>query len=85
MPTLTRRVQVLLSPEQYERLTALARARGTSIGALIRQAVDQLLHAPGGEEERLQAVRKMSALRLPVADWEQMERESMRTGDGSDS
>lgn len=76
MPTLTRRVQVLLSPEQYERLAALARARGTSVGALIREAVEQL-YSQSGEEERLQAVRQMSALHLPVADWEQMERESM--------
>ncbi len=75
MPTLTRRVQILLSPQHYERLEALARARGTSIGTLIRHAVEAL-YLQSDEHERLQAVRRLSTLRLPVADWEQMERES---------
>ena len=77
MPTLTRRVQVLFSPQQYARLETIARAQGTSVGALIRQAVEKLYLQSAGAE-RLQAVRRMAAMRLPVADWEQMERESMR-------
>lgn len=80
MSALTRRVQVLLSPQQYERLAALSRARGTSVGALIREAVEKLF-LQADETERQEAVRRMSTLQLPVADWEQMERESMR-GDG---
>lgn len=79
MATLTRRVQVLLSAQQYERLEALAQARGTSIGALIRQAVEALyLRSQPDETERLHAARRLAALQLPVAGWEQMERESMR-------
>jgi predicted DNA-binding protein len=77
MPTLTRRVQVLLSPSQYERLQALARSHGTSIGALIRRAVEKFYLQPE-EPQRLQAAQGLAALQLPVADWEQMERESMR-------
>lgn len=77
MATLTRRVQVLLSAQQYERLEALAQARGTSVGALIRQAVEKL-YLKSDETERLQAARRLAALQLPVAGWEQMERESMR-------
>lgn len=77
MPTLTRRVQILLSPQQYERLEALARTRGTSIGALIRQAVEKL-YMESEKLERLHAIRQLSALQLPVADWEEMERQSMR-------
>ncbi len=76
MPTLTRRVQVLLSPEQYEQLAALARTRGMSVGALIREALERgyLQHRPS--EHALEAVRRLAALELPVADWEQMEREA---------
>lgn len=77
MPTLTRRVQVMLSPQQYERLETLARSRGTSVGTLIRQALQEAYLQPD-ETERLRAVRDLAALRLPVAGWEQMEQESMR-------
>ncbi|MBI2486436.1 MAG: ribbon-helix-helix protein, CopG family [Deltaproteobacteria bacterium] len=77
MSTLTRRVQLLLAPHQYKRLEALARARGTSIGALIREAIEKL-YLQSDEKERLEAVRSLANLRLPVGEWEQMERESMR-------
>ncbi len=78
MAALTRRVQLLLTPEQYERLATLARARGRSVGALIREAIERVYFAEPAEglEARLEAVRKMAALRMPVADWEQMEREA---------
>lgn len=77
MSTLTRRVQLLLSPHQYKRLEALAKTRGTSIGALIRESIEKL-YLQSDETERLEAVRSLANLRLPVGEWEQMERESMR-------
>src|SRR5438128_2453102 len=40
MSILTRRVQVLLSPDQLARLQAIAQTRGESVGALIRKAVE---------------------------------------------
>lgn len=45
------------------------------MGALIREALEKL-YAESEKEERLQAIRELSALQLPVADWEEMERES---------
>ena len=77
MPTLTKRVQVLLSPQQLQRLQDIADARGESVGALIRQAVE-MVYLQGDHERRRDAVRRMAAMSLPVADWEQMERESIR-------
>ncbi|GIW60648.1 MAG: CopG family transcriptional regulator [Nitrososphaerota archaeon] len=77
MSALTKRVQVLLSSEQYKRLETIARTRGTSIGALIRDAIEKLYFQPS-QEERLQAVRNLANFELPVSDWEQMERESMQ-------
>ena len=46
MATLSRRVQVLLSSEQYRRLEGLADAEGISVGALIRRAIDRLQGTP---------------------------------------
>jgi predicted transcriptional regulator len=83
MATLTKRVQVLLDPFQYQRLDELARQRNRSMGALIREAIDHV-YLQSAMEERLGAVRALAAMQLPVADWEQMERESVEetTSDG---
>lgn len=43
MATLEKRVQVLFTPEQYARLEAEAKAERMSVGALIREAVDDRL------------------------------------------
>ena len=80
MSALTKRIQVLLSSDQHKRLETIAKARGTSIGALIREAVEKS-YLQSDKEERLKAVQALANLRLPVSDWEQMERESMRECD----
>jgi predicted transcriptional regulator len=76
MATLTKRVQVLLDQFQYQRLDEIARQRDRSMGALIREAIDQV-YLQSAMGERLGAVRALAAMQLPVADWEQMERESV--------
>ena len=76
MATLTKRVQVLLDPFQYQRLDEIARQRNRSVGALIREAIDRV-YLQNGMAERLEAVRALAAMQLPVAGWEQMERESV--------
>jgi len=77
MSVLTRRVQVLLSPDELARLRAIAQTRGESVSALIREAIEAAYprHLP---EKQREAVKRMAALSLPVSDWEQMERESMQ-------
>lgn len=72
---LTTRVQVLFEPSQVTRLQAIAEAEGRSLGALVRDAVDRV-YLSGDRAARLAAVERMAAMSLPVADWEQMERES---------
>jgi predicted transcriptional regulator len=76
MTTLTKRVQVFLNPFQYQRLDEIARQRNRSMEALIREAVDQV-YLQSTTDERLEAVQALAAMQLPVADWEQMERESV--------
>lgn len=43
MAALERRVQVLFDPERYAMLEAEARAAGVSVGAYVREAVEQRL------------------------------------------
>ena len=40
MPILTRRLQVLLDDERYDRLAGRARERGVSVATLVREALD---------------------------------------------
>lgn len=60
---LSERLQILVSPEQKRRLESEARAQGTSVGGVIRAAVDaQYTRSP--REQRIaafEAIRKMQA------------------------
>lgn len=79
MPKYTKRTQVLLSEEQYTRLMREAQARGESMGSLIREAVD---HAYSSDRERkLEAVKRIAAMELPVADWKSMKEEILTMHD----
>lgn len=71
-----KRTQVLLSEEQYERLTREARARGESMGSLIREAVDRAYD--DDRERKLKLVEEIAAMNLPVSDWDEMEEEIIR-------
>ncbi len=76
MEKLTKKTTILLQPELHRRLSRLADQRRTSIGDLIRSAVKRQ-YGLGGSEERLRAVRALSALSLPVASPNEMKRESV--------
>lgn len=76
MPKYIKRTQVLLSEEQYERLTREARARGESMGSLIREAVDRAYD--DDRERKLKLVEEIAAMNLPVSDWDEMEEEIIR-------
>lgn len=80
MSRYTKRTQVLLSEEQYERLMREARARGYSLGSLIRDAVEQAY--PEDRGPRLKAAREIAGMELPVAGWKQMEEEIIRGATG---
>ena len=54
MSMLSHRLQVLIDPDQYERLRREAEARGLPIGALVREAIDRTV--PPREEERRAAL-----------------------------
>ena len=76
MEKLTKKTTILLQPELHRRLARLADQRRTSIGDLIRSAVERQ-YGLGGSEERLRAARALSALSLPVGSPGEMKRESV--------
>jgi predicted DNA-binding protein len=75
---LSKKTTILFSPDLHERLVRLAAQRNTSIGDLVRTAVEQQ-YCLVSMEERLEAVAALSELNLPVGSVEEMERESVPT------
>jgi antitoxin VapB len=70
-PLLTRRTQLLLDDELHRRLREIAAQRGISMGALIREAVEEKLVGAGHPVRGLAAELDAIALRcaaLPVLD-----------------
>ena len=59
MCVLNHRLQLLLDDERYERVHALARQRGTSVAAVIREALDRGL--PATRQRREAAARRILA------------------------
>ncbi len=69
---MTRRVQVLLDDERYERLASLAEQDGASVGALIRAAIDQAYPDRAADREQAAARFLASVEEHPMEalDWE---------------
>jgi len=63
MSMLTERLQILVRPEQRRRLEAEARRRQTSVGALVREAVDAKFAGPT-REQRIKAVQEIRAMNV---------------------
>jgi len=63
----TRRTQLLMDPEEFRRLEALARQRRTSVAELIRWAVRETYLAP--KPDRGPIVDAILGMGLPVIDW----------------
>ncbi len=62
---LQRRLQVLIDDDRHARLQALAKARGVSVGTLVREAIDRGLASP--EHGRAAAAaRILAAEPMPV-------------------
>jgi hypothetical protein len=60
---LDERLQVLLTTEQRRHLESEARTRRTSVGALVREAIDAHLGGHVGSDERLRALGAIKAMR----------------------
>jgi hypothetical protein len=58
---LNERLQILIRPDQRKRLEAEARIRGTSVAALVREAVDARF-GPVRRADRIEAVEEIAAM-----------------------
>ena len=73
---LEHRTTLLLTPHLHARLTRLAVRRRTSMGALIRAAVEAT-YGRADIEDRLEALAALSAIGLPVGSPAEMKAESV--------
>ena len=63
---LEKRVQILLDPERYERISLEARRRGTSMGAVIRDAIDRLpAETDEGRQRAIRAILAAEPMEVP--------------------
>jgi len=67
MSMLSHRLQVLIEPAQHERLRREAKRRGTTVGAVVREAIDTAV--PDDADRRRAALDRLLSLRpIPVPD-----------------
>jgi predicted transcriptional regulator len=72
--SLTRRTQLLLDDDLHRRLREIAAQRGISMGALIREAIDEKLSQV--QDDRAKAIDELLAAEpMPVEDWPIMKRQ----------
>ena len=74
---LSKKTTILLSPELHERLTRLAKTKQTSLGQLVREACEARYGA-ATRQEKLEAVKQLSEMNLPVDTVEVMKEQSNR-------
>lgn len=74
MATLTRRLQVLLDEERLARLERLADERGTTVAALVREALDRT-YASNALPPGVAADRFLSRPPIELGTWEQAKRD----------
>lgn len=68
---LDRRLQILIDAERYDRLVAVADARGVSVATVVREAIDRGLPAPD-DRRRAAGVRILAAPDMPVPDVDEL-------------
>ena len=77
----TKRVQILMEPEEYRELEEIARQKGVSVAELIRTAVKERYFL--ASKKQGEAIADILAMNLPVGDWEAVEAEILEAhGDG---
>lgn len=73
-----RRLQVLLDEDRFTRLERRSLETGTSVGALVRSAIDDAYPAGSRDPERAGA-EFLAGDAMPVEDWPAMKAELLRS------
>ena len=73
-----KRVQTVLTEDEYRDLLHLAEVTQKPISVLIREAVQEVHLRKLARERRMAAVEELLDTELPVCDWPQMEEEIIR-------
>jgi hypothetical protein len=73
---LTKRVMILFDAERYRKLEEEARQRHCSVGALIRETLENevLRKAKASRSAKLQAAKRLTSMEEDVPDWDRTER-----------
>jgi hypothetical protein len=74
----TRRMQTMLTEQQYEAMLRLSESSGKPVSVLIREAVESTYFEQSQREQRMEALERLVAMNAPVADWKQMEAEIVK-------
>ena len=76
MATLTRKAMILFDPEQYRKLEEEARRRKSSVGTLVREAVEKFILAKSkvSPDERVKAAERIVSAQEEISEWEEIEK-----------
>jgi len=72
--SLEHRLQILLDNERHRRITAIARERGVSVAAVVREAIDRGLASPG-DRRKSAGKRLLDAPDMPVPEPQELKEE----------
>lgn len=73
-----KRTQVLLTPEQLQRVRREAKKRRGSVGSIVREAIDRAF-PPQRVERRAALERVLAGPEIPFGDWDEAKRDLPRT------
>lgn len=71
----TERVQTLLTVDQLATLKDLATEHGSTVSALVREAVESTYLLQARRAQRRAALQTLIAIEAPTGEWEQLEQE----------
>ena len=67
------RLEIRLHPEKLQKLKEEAAKKNTSVGSIVREAIDT--YCAVSVEEKLAAVKELEELKTPTAGWDKMKKE----------
>ncbi|MDQ3630111.1 MAG: ribbon-helix-helix protein, CopG family [Actinomycetota bacterium] len=74
---LSRRLQVLIDDDRWERLERRSAETGASVGEVVRRAIDEALPAVDRSQAIAAMERFLATPPMPVDDWDVMKREML--------